>query len=762
VSSIRARARLGADIGKEAGVSDLAAAAMAYVEEGRKVLPLNGKRPLYELAPNGVDSASDDPDVVRDWWRQRPRANVGLACGDGLMGLDVDGPEGSETLARLVAEHGPLPETRRVRSGRNDQSGHHHFAGSGRGWRPGDGLELRGEGSYVAAPPSVHPDSGRRYELLSTAPLAPLPDWLCKPEPPPRPSTPPELDELTLRRLRGAAEAALEGELAELAAHTTEPNTGRGTALFAAACALGRHVATGGLSRAHSEAALRNAGERLQLGEAEIERSIGHGLEEGETEPYVLREREGSDSSMRSSPTTQAQKPRQKVAPESSVVKNGLSSYPDNMRGDAEPSGRLRFIRASEVEPESVRWLWADRIPLSSSTLLVGREGVAKSMLIYRLVADATRGRLAGEFVGQPVPAIVATFEDAVASAAVPRLRAANADMNLVEFVTLRGDHSEPLQFPDDLEEIERRAAATGARLLTIDPLVATLPEKVNTHRDQHVRRALVPIQAMAEAQTLSALPVIHFNKAPGADPPLRVGGSIGFVASARSVLALGYDPDDPEGEEGNSRILAHPKSNYARKRKSVRCTVKPTSFEHRGNWIETACLELGEECDVGAAEFLAGRDPDARPKEDEAREWLVENLTREWQRSALVKDQAKKDGHATRTVQRAFSRMEEKGEAELREEGFPAHSAWRLAVAPSPQSRHGATVSWRDCTNPLPERDCGGSEPQSRHTTKSYGATGEETPLEASLPTPSERPEEDDEIAEFERLMEEKRREGR
>ena len=430
--------------------------------------------------------------------------------------------------------------------------------------------------------------------------------------------------------------------------------------------------------------------------------------------------------------------------------------------GDAEPRLRLRFIRASEIEPESVRWLWADRIPLSSSTLLVGREGVAKSMLVYRLVADATRGRLAGEFAGQPVPAIVATFEDAVASAAVPRLRAANADMNLVEFVTLRGDHSEPLQFPDDLEEIERRVAATGARLLTIDPLVATLPEKVNTHRDQHVRRALVPIQAMAEAQTLSALPVIHFNKAPGADPLLRVGGSIGFVASARSVLALGYDPDDPEGEEGNSRILAHPKSNYARKRKSVRCTVKPTSFEHRGKRIETACLELGEECDVGAAEFLAGRDPDARPKEDEAREWLIENLTREWKRSALVKDQAKKDGQATRTVQRAFSRMEEKGEAELREEGFPAHSEWRLAVAPSPESRHGATVGWRDCTNPLPERDCGESEPQSRHTTKSYGATGEETPPEAPLPTPSGRLDEDDEIAAFERLLEEKRREGR
>ena len=299
MSSIRARARLGADDGKEAGVSELAAAAMAYVEEGRKVLPLNGKRPLYELAPNGVDSASDDPDVVRDWWRKQPQANIGLACGDGLMGLDVDGPEGSETLARLVAEHEPLPDTRRVRSGRDDHSGHHHFAGSGRGWNPGPGLSLRGEGSYVAAPPSVHPDSGRRYELLSPAPLAPLPGWLRKPEPPPRPSTPPQLDELTFRRLPGGRRSGPRGRARQARGpfHRAEHGARHRPVRRRLRARPPRR------SRRAEPPARRggvaNAGERLQLGEAEIERSIGHGLEEGETEPYVLRERESTVSAMR-------------------------------------------------------------------------------------------------------------------------------------------------------------------------------------------------------------------------------------------------------------------------------------------------------------------------------------------------------------------------------------------------------------------------------------------------------------------------------
>jgi RecA-family ATPase len=351
-------------------------------------------------------------------------------------------------------------------------------------------------------------------------------------------------------------------------------------------------------------------------------------------------------------------------------------------------NGRLRFVAASAIKPESVRWLWDKRIPLGGITLCVGREGTGKSTLTAHLIAQVTTGRLQGELHGQPCDVILATLEDSLASVVVPRLIAAGADLERVHLVKLRGDEEGPLRIPDDLAEIADVATTTSAKLLVVDPLVATLPEEINAHRDQHVRRALSPMAALSEAAGLSSLPVIHFNKAAGSDALLRVGGSIGFVAAARSVLAFGLDPDDPEGEQGDQRILAHTKSNFGRKRKSIRCTILETDFDHDGERIETSRLELGEECDVRAAEFFTNSDPEERHKRAAAREWLAEHLSPEWEPSGWVNKAAEGAGHRWRTVQRAFGEMLTEGEADRKEEGFPKRSWWRLASGANAQKR--------------------------------------------------------------------------
>jgi hypothetical protein len=263
--------------------------ALIYASQEWPVLQLNGKRPITDHA---VKDATTDAKVIQGWWAERPNANVGIACGLGLMVLDIDGPEGQQTIDGLINEHGALPETRWVRTGRPGGM-HIYFSGQGRGHRLGPGLDLRGEGSYVVAPPSLHP-SGRRYKTVDDRDPAPLPEWLHKPKPPPKPKPEPVRDDRSWRRLRTAAEAAVEGELAKLDAHSTEPETERGTALFAAACALGRHVTAGGLGYAHAEAVLRSAGERLRLDEAELTRSVEHGLEEGASEAYQLTERDSN------------------------------------------------------------------------------------------------------------------------------------------------------------------------------------------------------------------------------------------------------------------------------------------------------------------------------------------------------------------------------------------------------------------------------------------------------------------------------------
>lgn len=150
-----------------------------------------GKTPLTQ---HGGKDATDDPDQVGQWWTRWPDANIGIATGEGavpLLVLDVDvghdsGYDGLQTLNELEAEHGKLPETWVCRTGGGGL--HYYFKCADPGITVGanvlPGLDFRGRGGYVVAPPSIH-KSGKHYEWLpdgdpaNGAPLAELPDWLA-------------------------------------------------------------------------------------------------------------------------------------------------------------------------------------------------------------------------------------------------------------------------------------------------------------------------------------------------------------------------------------------------------------------------------------------------------------------------------------------------------------------------------------------------------------------------------------------------------
>lgn len=112
-------------------------------------------------------SASTDAGQVRDWWTRWPTANIGLVTGvkSGLIVLDVDPAHGGlDSLRDLVAEEGAVEAFARVRTGGGGMHFYlRHPGGRVRnrtGLRPG--IDVRGDGGYVVAPPSVHA-SGRRY-----------------------------------------------------------------------------------------------------------------------------------------------------------------------------------------------------------------------------------------------------------------------------------------------------------------------------------------------------------------------------------------------------------------------------------------------------------------------------------------------------------------------------------------------------------------------------------------------------------------------
>jgi hypothetical protein len=164
----------------------LAAALRYALDLGRPVLPLvpRDKRPIVA---RGLRAATTHEETVRAWWTRTPDANIGLLCGFGLLCLDVDGPAGAKSLRQLVKEHGPLPETvesitprgRHISFGYDETTKIRPSAG-----RLGEGLDVRADGSYVVAPPSVHP-SGRRYRWRrghepGEHVLADAPAWLLE------------------------------------------------------------------------------------------------------------------------------------------------------------------------------------------------------------------------------------------------------------------------------------------------------------------------------------------------------------------------------------------------------------------------------------------------------------------------------------------------------------------------------------------------------------------------------------------------------
>ena len=160
--------------------------------------------------------------------------------------------------------------------------------------------------------------------------------------------------------------------------------------------------------------------------------------------------------------------------------------------------GDIRFVRASTVKPTNVRWAWRGWIPLGMLSLLLGLPGRGKTTLAEQLAADVTCGRLEGYLFGQPAHVLMISYEDAIAETLVPRLIAAEADLDRVEFVACR-DVGQVLDITRHLPDIERRAAECKARLLVIDPLVAGLPrQEVNSYRDQDVRSVLAPLAALA------------------------------------------------------------------------------------------------------------------------------------------------------------------------------------------------------------------------------------------------------------------------
>lgn len=162
-------------------------AALEYLRRGWSVIPVlaGEKRPAVRWLE--FQHRRPEEAELMEWFRRWPNVNVGIVTGmvSGLVVLDVDRKHGGiESLAVLAQKHGPLPVTLETTTGGGGR--HLYFSHPGGlvrnlvGLAPG--IDRRGDGGYVVAPPSRHA-SGHRYAWApgrspSEVRLAAMPDWV--------------------------------------------------------------------------------------------------------------------------------------------------------------------------------------------------------------------------------------------------------------------------------------------------------------------------------------------------------------------------------------------------------------------------------------------------------------------------------------------------------------------------------------------------------------------------------------------------------
>ena len=291
---------------------ELLTAALAYAKRGWPVFPCTPgeKVPLGKLAPHGLKDATTEPEVIRAWWATEPEANIGLPTGGAFDVLDIDGPEALEALESvggpaivrdvdglLVCDddvEGPTVSTPR---------GWHVYlkpTGKGNTVNLGGlaGVDWRGRGGYVVAPPSRKADGSSWTWMTSTAldlgpdtAIRPAPAWVLSlfdrrqgGDTPPGGTAPAGIPRHAGRTGYGAA--ALERELGRLA--SAQEGT-RNHQLNRSAHALGQLVGAGALMAEETGQALLMVADRIGLTAHEAEATIRSGLIAGIRSPRKVR-----------------------------------------------------------------------------------------------------------------------------------------------------------------------------------------------------------------------------------------------------------------------------------------------------------------------------------------------------------------------------------------------------------------------------------------------------------------------------------------
>ncbi len=245
---------------------------------------------------------------------------------------------------------------------------------------------------------------------------------------------------------------------------------------------------------------------------------------------------------------------------------------------------RLELVRLSEVEPVKIEWLWQDRIPRGKVTLMVGDPGTGKSFASLAIAAAITQGCALPDDGATRAPSSVLLWNGEDGIEDTIRGRAEMVGVALDRLQVIRGtidDDGRRAPFSlHDVARLQEMIEHTQDECLVIVDPVAALLGGIDAHRDNEVRATLQPLVELARNARVAVLCILHLNKSEARRALYRVGGSIGFVGIARSVLLAGVDPED------GRRAIAPLKANLSAPARPIEYRI---DGEGRWRWGKVA-----------------------------------------------------------------------------------------------------------------------------------------------------------------------------
>lgn len=602
------------------------AAALRYAGMGLAVFPLGFKKKT-PATPDGFKSATTDKEHIKNWWGKSPgdKNNIGIATGKisgGLVVIDIDkgekkGKNGLETFSEWLDRYGAFPRTATVITG---GGGMHYLFRSDKpeksriGLYPG--IDVRAEGGYIVAPPSIHPN-GNTYKWSED----PIIYGFA------------EIDEIVNAFLHPLEDLG-KGSF-EIGSEIIEGE--RNHTLFKAACSL--------RDKGFDEQAIYSA---IM---AENQSKCVPPLDDGEINTLVK-------SALKYEPEH-----RYDVTTEKGIIKPAKKKIITD----------LSMKTVADVEVEPVNWLIPGYIPQGQITSLVGDGGSGKTSVWCSIAADISAGRktfLESEMpgvwkTGNPQKVLLFSAEDSVKHVLKPKLMKYDADLRNIRFLDLKDERFPEVKFDSKL--LEDLTVCHRPGLIVFDPIQSFIPSEINMGRRNAMRRCLNPLIGLGEKYGTTFLLVVHTNKQDGLWGRKRMADSSDVWDISRSVLMVG------ETQEDGIRYLSQEKSNYGPLEQTVLFSLNDGTVEFK----EYTTKKDRDYIKAWAYDNKQNSPAKGLAKQA-AKDFILEYLDGGEKEVSEIDEMGKAQGHSTNALRNAKAELKEENRINYRYEGKKNESRGR------------------------------------------------------------------------------------